>query len=52
MTTLDMWKFMVVTKSKKDKQPKNREPELEERELKWPKKQFEVERRKKKEDEN
>ena len=33
-------------KSKKDEQLKNREPELEERELKWSKKQFEVERRK------
>ena len=33
-------------KSKKDEQPKNREPELEERELKLPEKQFEVERRK------
>ena len=33
-------------KLKKDEQPKNREPKLEERELKWPEKQFEVERRK------
>ena len=35
-----------MRKSKKDEQLKNREPELKERELKWPKKQFEVERRK------
>ena len=35
-----------MRKSKNDEQPKNREPELEERELKWPKKQFEIERRK------
>ena len=34
-------------KSKKDEQPKNREPELEERELQWLEKQFGVERRKK-----
>ncbi|XP_022974002.1 uncharacterized protein LOC111472622 [Cucurbita maxima] len=33
-------------KSNKDEQPKNREPELEERELQWPEKQLEVERRK------
>ena len=33
-------------KSKEDEQPKNREPELEDKEPKWLEKQFEVERRK------
>ena len=33
-------------KSKKDEQPNNGEPEFEERELQWPEKQFEEERRK------
>ena len=32
-------------KSKEDEQPKNREPELKDKEPKWPEKQFEVERR-------
>ena len=33
-------------KLKKDEQPNNRETELEERELQWPERQFEEERRK------
>ena len=38
--------IVETRKSNKDEQPNNREPELEERELHWPKKQFEKERRK------
>ena len=35
-----------MRKSKKDNQPNNREPEREERELQWPKRQFDEERKK------
>ena len=37
---------METRKSKKDEQLDNREPELEERVLQWPKRKFEEERRK------